>query len=164
MASKYTPKHAAPGKHEAPRTTERPREQYKRPAAVPQEQSRRIPARSRRKRNKSKRIVRSVVLAALVVVFVLTTVMIVHSLRRDELKGAWALDDTTVYEFDGRGHGTLRLPLESDAFSYTIEDNFLTIDFADETATDAGYSYTRNGSALTLDTNTGVVYRLQKQK
>ena len=78
--------------------------------------------------------------------------------------GTWTLDETTVYEFNGKGHGTLHLPLESYDFSYTIEDGFLTIDFADETATDAGYRYTRSGSALTLDTNTGMVYRFREQK
>lgn len=64
--------------------------------------------------------------------------MIAKGLRRDELKGVWALDQTTVYEFDGNGKGTLCLPLNDYAFTYTIDNNTVFIDFADEHA--VGYS------------------------
>lgn len=163
MASMYMPKHAAPDKRETPRAMARLRKQYKRLGAAPQPPSRPIPTLGHRRNKRGKRIL-SVVLTALIFVFILAGVKLFHSLRRDELKGTWTLDETTVYEFDGKDHGTLHLPLESYDFSYTIEDGFLTIDFADETATDAGYRYTRSGSALTLDTNTGMVYRFHEQK
>ena len=100
----------------------------------------------------------------LAAIAVLGALLATFLLRRDELKGTWALDETTVYEFDGRGHGALILPLGSYGFSYSVEDNVLLIDFADSAAADATYSYSVDSAALTLDTNTGTAYRLVKQE
>ena len=144
MSKKRGPKHAAP---KAPQQTRNTKKKY----------DRRQLDRRRRQRH--------TLIVLLAVLVVLAAVMLaVTLLQRDGLKGTWALDDTTVYEFDGRGHGTLRLPLGSYEFSYTVEEDRLTIDFADDTATDAGYTFRKDGATLTLDTNTGTVYRLDKQK
>ncbi len=83
--------------------------------------------------------------------------------RGDGLKGVWRLDEATVYEFDGKGGGTLRLPLGSYAFSYAVEYNAVTLDFEDASVTDASYSFLCDGKSLTLDTNTGSVFRLEKE-
>ena len=128
-----------------------------------QAQIRRYQAQKRRKRAKRKRIVCGLLVLALLILFIVAAVMIAKGLRRDELKGIWALDQTTVYEFDGKGGGTLHLPLGDYAFSYTAEENRLTTDFSDERATDAAYNYSVDGSVLTLDSDNGYVYRLVKQ-
>ena len=105
-----------------------------------------------------------VMLAVLAVVFVLSAAMVARGLlRHDALKGTWTLDESTAYVFDGKGGGTLRLPMGSYAFSYTIEDNIVTLDFADEALTDASYSFLLGRNALTLDTNTGTVYWLERE-
>lgn len=158
MADAYTPRHTSP--------TAQERREPSPPIQDPelQEQIRRYQAERRRNKLRWRRRARHGLIVAFAVLLVFGLVMLVGSLRHDDLKGAWALDDTTVYEFDGRGHGTLRLPLGSYAFSYAIEGDFLTIDFEDETAVDAGYSYNRSGNVLTLDNNTGKVYRLQEAK
>ena len=157
MADAYTPRHTSP--------TAQERRESSPPIRDPelQEQIRRYQLEQKRKKVQRRRA-RQGLIVAFAVLLVFGLVMLVISLRHDDLKGAWVLDDTTVYEFDGRGHGTLRLPLGSYAFSYTTEGNFLTIDFDDETAVDAGYSYSRSGNVLTLDNNTGTVYRLQEAK
>jgi len=103
-------------------------------------------------------------LAVLAVVFVLSAAMVARELlRHDALKGTWTPDESTDYTFDGQGGGTLRLPMGSHAFSYTIEDNVVTLDFADEALTDASYSFLLGRNALTLDTNTGTVYWLERE-
>jgi len=118
----------------------------------------------RRRRRRLRRRVYRVLLAVLAVVFVLSAAMIARgALKGDGLKGAWALEEGTLYEFDGKGGGTLRLPMGSYAFSYTIEDNLVTLDFADETLTDASYSFLLGRDTLTLDTNTGTVHWLERE-
>ena len=67
------------------------------------------------------------------------------------------------YEFDGKGVGTLRLPTGSHDFSYSTEQNLLTLDFAEDSAADSSYSFSVDGKSLTLDTNTGTVYRLTRR-
>jgi hypothetical protein len=106
-----------------------------------------------------------VLLAVLAVVFVLSAAMVARGLlRHDALKGTWTLDESTAYVFDGKGGGMLRLPMGSYAFSYTIEDNLVTLDFADESLSDASYSFLLGRNALTLDTNTGTVYWLERER
>ena len=100
--------------------------------------------------------------ALLLCVFVMSVLKVGRALRKDELNGNWALDQTTVYMFDGKGNGVLTLPLNSFEFSYRIQDSYLILDFKDETAVDAGYRYSFVGSTLTLDSNTGTVYQLEK--
>ena len=162
MSKKYTPGHAAPGRHAAPRGGEKERKPDKRPAPTPDAAA---SAKEQRRARQRRRRLRHTVICVLAAAFVLATVMLaVSPLHRDGLKGTWALDDTTVYEFDGRGHGALSLPLGNYDFSYSIEDNVLLIDFTDEAASDAVYSYSVDNAVLTLDTNTGNLVRLEKQR
>lgn len=122
-------------------------------------------ASRRRKRRRIRRRLYRALLIVLTILLVFSAAMVARSLfRGDRLKGAWMLDRNTVYEFDGKGDGTLRLPLGSYAFSYTVEYNVVTLDFEDAAITDASYSFLRDGKNLTLDTNTGTVYRLEKEK
>ena len=43
------------------------------------------------------------------------------------------------------------------------EQNLLTLDFAEDSAADSSYSFSVDGKSLTLDTNTGTVYRLTRR-
>jgi hypothetical protein len=95
--------------------------------------------------------------AAAIIFTLLSAAMVARGLlRHDALKGTWTLDESTAYVFDGKGGGTLRLPMGSYAFRYTVENNLVTLDFADESLSDASYSFLLGRNALTLDTNTGV--------
>ena len=129
-----------------------------------QAQIRRYQVRKRRKRAKRRRTTRRLLVLALLALFIVAAVMVAKGLRRDELKGVWALDQTTVYEFDGRGSGRLRLPLGDYTFSYAIDVKQITIDFSDEQATDAIYRYSVDRSVLTLDSDNGSVFRLERRK
>ena len=70
--------------------------------------------------------------------------------KTDVLKGTWNLDGVTVYQFNGKGTGSLNLPESSYAFTYKIKDNTLAIDFKDETAQDKTYTFTAEKNKLTL--------------
>ena len=131
--------------------------------AEQEEAARRQRALRRRRRRRFRRRLYRALLVVLAVVLVVSAAMIARELlKRDKLKGAWTLDESTSYEFDGQGGGTLRLPLGSYTFTYTVEENVVALDFADEAVADASYSFAIDGKTLTLDTNTGTVYRLEK--
>ena len=78
------------------------------------------------------------------------------------LAGTWSYDEVTVYSFDGGGHGTLQLPLNTYEFDYVIEDDTVTLNFADESVEDRRYSYTLSGDDLILTSSDGVEYRFVK--
>ncbi len=63
------------------------------------------------------------------------------SLSKDPLRGKWRFDDVTAYQFDGNGEGRLLLPEKQYAFSYTVEGDTLSLDFADENARDFTYTW-----------------------
>ncbi len=50
------------------------------------------------------------------------------------LKGLWDYDTVTMYEFDEKGNGTLVLPTKKYNFTYTADEDTITIDFEDEKA------------------------------
>ncbi len=146
-------------REEQPRST---RTKAARRRAEPEDAARQRALHRRRKRRLRRRVYR-VLLGVLAAVFVLSAAMVARGLlRHDALKGTWTLDESTAYVFDGKGGGTLRLPLGSYAFSYTIEDNVVTLDFADDALADASYSFRLGRKAMTLDTNTGTVYWLER--
>ena len=148
-------------REEQPRST---RTKAARRRAEPEDAARQRALHRRRKRRLRRRVYR-VLLGVLAAVFVLSAAMVARGLlRHDVLKGTWTLDESTAYIFDGKGSGTLRLPMGSYAFSYTIEDNIVTLDFADESLSDASYSFLLGRDALTLDTNTGTVYWLKRER
>ena len=68
----------------------------------------------------------------------------------DELKGLWDIDGNTKYEFDGKGNGKLIVPSNKYEFTYTIEDNILSIDFKNETSTDTDYEFKIDNDKLEL--------------
>lgn len=151
----YIPRDAAPGAHEYPQT----RREYD---PELEQQIKRYQAQRRRKKARRRRILHGALIAALVALFALAVVMLATG-HKDGLKGTWTLDSTTVYEFDGKGGGALRLPLNTYEFSYTAENGTLAIDFADHAASDAVYRYSVRGSTLTLD-NGSMTFTLEKNK
>ena len=157
----YTPRHIASVDN---RTSRSLQSQRINDNPNPQRQSRSYQAQKRKKHTKRRRILRRTLVLSLIIVFVAAVIMIAKGLHRDELKGIWSLDQTTVYEFDGKGKGTLHLPLNDYAFTYTIDNNSVSIDFTDEHATDTAYTYSVDGAILILDNNTGSIFRLEKQK
>jgi hypothetical protein len=60
------------------------------------------------------------------------------------------LDGTTVYEFEEQGRGALVLMSGEYEFQYEIEDDILKIDFIDEIALDATYSFELQKNVLFL--------------
>ena len=68
----------------------------------------------------------------------------------DVLSGTWDLDGITVYQFDGKGNGALKLPDNTYSFTYKTKDNSLSIDFESESAQDITYTFTVENEKLLL--------------
>lgn len=80
----------------------------------------------------------------------------------DVLTGIWSYDDVTVYSFDGFGHGTLELPLNTYEFSYIIKGGNVRIDFTDDSAEDREYDYSVSDGVLMLVDADGISYQFTK--
>lgn len=65
----------------------------------------------------------------------------VRCCTKPTIRGRWDLDGTTIYKFDRNGTGALVLMYAEYEFTYTIEGDRLYIDFEDEAALDAAYTF-----------------------
>ena len=72
------------------------------------------------------------------------------SIGTDVLSGTWDLDGITVYQFNGKGNGSLKLPDSTYSFTYKMKDNSLSIDFESESARDITYTFTVENEKLLL--------------
>lgn len=66
------------------------------------------------------------------------------------LYNVWTTDGVTVYEFDNRGKGALKLPSEEYKFTYVVNGNKIYIDFESEKAVDSDYEYSFENDNLIL--------------
>lgn len=83
----------------------------------------------------------------------------------DVLSGTWDLDGITVYQFDGKGNGSLKLPDNTYLFTYKMNDNSLSIDFESEAARDITYTFTVENEKLLLvstEKDKEITYELKK--
>lgn len=106
-------------------------------------------------------------ICAAIAVIIAAAVLIARFGSTDALKGTWDLDGVTVYEFDGKGTGSLNLPSNSYAFTYEIKNGTLSIDFESEAARDTTYTFTADKNKLTLTDGEGTdskTFELTKQK
>ena len=117
---------------------------------------------TRKRTSKKQRRVRIVMVVILAILLIALSVFALKSCSGDSsLSGTWRIDDTTVYEFDGKGSGVLHTSLNDYAFTYTVEDDTLRIDFASSAATDTTYQYSIKGNTLTFERG-GETYKLTK--
>lgn len=92
-----------------------------------------------------------VIAVILVVVLSLAAFFIVKSCNKaDELKGTWDFDGVTVYQFDGKGNGSLNLPSNRYEFTYEINENEVSIDFKNDNANDVAYTFSLEKDKLIL--------------
>lgn len=102
-----------------------------------------------------------VISSILIITFI--TINISHG-KADAVKGMWFYDAVTVYSFNGRGNGELILPTAQYAFTYTLEDDTLHIDFENENVRDAVYTYAIEDESLILTGTGGAVqFHLTRQ-
>ena len=82
------------------------------------------------------------------------------------LVGTWVYDEYTRYEFASDGSGQMLLDDTSYPFAYSINGDLLYLDFADDTVTDATYTFAVEDNQLTLLGGEGTIggsYELTKE-
>lgn len=82
-----------------------------------------------------------------------------------EITGSWTVDGYTGYRFEEDGTGALVLPEKEYAFSYTLEDDQLSIDFESSRASDGTYTVIVEADALTMTGGEGTIggtYELER--
>lgn len=93
---------------------------------------------------------RKIISITAVVVMFIAVMLIVKSRGGDMLKGTWDFDGVTVYQFDGKGKGSLNLPGNTYPFTYGIKDKEVSIDFESDAARDVTYTFSVNKEKLIL--------------
>ena len=66
------------------------------------------------------------------------------------ITGTWTVDEITTYRFDENGSGELLLPEHTYSFSYTAENDELTLDFDSDSIQTAVFTYTVEQDKLLL--------------
>lgn len=115
----------------------------------------------KRKMQRRRRLLAALTGLAFILLIVLIVLAVKSCSADTSLAGTWRIDDATVYEFDGKGSGVLHTSLNDYAFTYTVEDDTLRIDFASSAATDTAYQYSIKGNTLTFERD-GETYKLTK--
>lgn len=88
---------------------------------------------------------------ASVILLIVSLVLLIRScVNYNPLVGKWAVDSMTSYIFYEDGTGIMVVPRNRYSFTYTMEDDWLFIDFEDEKALDSAFEYDKDGDKLTL--------------
>ena len=112
--------------------------------------------RNMRKKKKSKLPI--LVFLILVVAIIVCCIIFIPKLKEKsqqnklekQLLGSWTTDGYTVYEFYEDGKGVLKIPMADYSFSYTIDENKVSIDFENEKSIDSDYEFSFEDEKLIL--------------
>lgn len=107
----------------------------------------------RRKTAKNRRTALLIAAAAVAVIVAAAVLMVVllSASRPDALQGSYSVDDYTGYEFDGHGSGAMCLGESTRYdFTYTIEEDTLTLDYEDTAVKNAVYTFRLEGDKLII--------------
>lgn len=102
---------------------------------------------------KNRRVALFIAAAAVVVIVaaVVLIVLLISGSRPDALQGSYSVDDYTGYEFDGHGSGAMCLGESTRyEFTYTVEEDTLTLDYEDTAITNAVYTFRLEGDKLII--------------
>lgn len=83
------------------------------------------------------------------------------------LEGTFSYNESVKYEFNSDGKGTMYDGDEKYEYTYTVNDQKLTIDFKEEMIFDATYTFKLDGDTLTLtgeEGTNGGEYTLKRDK
>ena len=147
MDYEYSPQESA---HRTPAAPERRRTNSGKGGRYLNKGRSRSAANSRRRRRRRKLNPRFVILMAGLLAILIGIAICVRSCTKPSVVGRWDVDGTTAYRFEQDGTGALMLPTTEYKFNYTIEGNVLRIDFVDEAALDANYTFVVQKTTLFL--------------
>lgn len=124
--------------------------------------------RKRRRRRDDRKAIMFMAFIAITVAFV-SLFLILHfsnSNNNNKLVGTWVYDEYTQYVFEESGHGKLLADDISYEYTYKIKGEKVIIDFTEDVIRDCDYTFSVDGTELTLKGGTGTdggTYMLNKK-
>lgn len=121
--------------------------------------------RRRKRRNTMKKAMLSV---AIIITVAVAVILIIAQFgkKSNELVGTWRYDEYTQYVFEKDGTGKLLADDVTYSYAYTVKGKKLILDFTEDIVRDCDYTFSVNGTALTLIGGTGTdggSYKLNKE-
>lgn len=95
-------------------------------------------------RHKRRLIYEKRIIICIVIGFCILAALLISGLfssKPEKIKGTWAYDSYTRYEFDGKKDGCMYLGELDFEYKYTVKGNKITMDFIDEDIQDCVYTF-----------------------
>ena len=122
--------------------------------------------RKRRRRRDNRKAIMFMAFIAITVAFVSLFLILHFSNSNNKLVGTWVYDEYTQYVFEESGHGKLLADDISYEYTYKIKGEKVIIDFTEDVIRDCDYTFSVDGTELTLKGGTGTdggTYMLNKK-
>lgn len=124
---------------------------------------------TRKRRRKRRNTMKKAMLSAAIIITVAVAVILIiaqFGKKSNELVGTWRYDEHTQYVFEKDGTGKLLADDVTYSYAYTVKGKKLILDFTEDIVRDCDYTFSVNGTALTLIGGTGTDggnYKLNKE-
>lgn len=123
------------------------------------------------RRLRKRRGMEALIIIGIIAILALSISLIFHFQKGNtkdllQFQGEWVYDEYTKYEFDGTGNGCMCLEDLHYAYTYTVDNDEIYIDFEDASLHDCTYTFTLNEKKLMLVGGKGTVggtYELHKK-
>lgn len=121
------------------------------------------------RRKKRRNTIKKALLSAVIIITVTVAVILIiaqFGKKSNELVGTWRYDEHTQYVFEKDGTGKLLADDVTYSYAYTVKGKKLILDFTEDIVRDCDYTFSVNGTALTLIGGTGTdggSYKLNKE-
>ena len=124
--------------------------------------------RQRNERRKQEKILVTLIITVMVVLFVLIGVLFLtkDQVKISKIEGLWIFDSSTSYEFAPDNTGIMHIGQQNYPFTYRLSRQLLKIDFDSESIYDCVYEISIDGDMMTIEGKkgtTGGVYELAKK-
>ena len=122
--------------------------------------------RKRRRRRDNRKAIMFMAFIAITVAFVSLFLILHFNNSNNKLVGTWVYDEYTQYVFEESGHGKLLADDISYEYTYKIKGEKVIIDFTEDVIRDCDYTFSVDGTELTLKGGTGTdggTYTLNKK-
>ena len=122
-----------------------------------------------KRRKKKRNTMKKAMLSAAIIITVAAAVILIiaqFGKKSNELVGTWRYDEHTQYVFEKDGTGKLLADDVTYSYAYTVKGKKLILDFTEDIVRDCDYTFSVNGTALTLIGGTGTdggSYKLNKE-
>ena len=124
---------------------------------------------ARKRRRKRSNIGKKTALIITITVIIAAVIILIgmqFGKKPNELVGTWVYDKHTQYVFEKDGTGKLLADDVTYSYAYTVKGKKLILDFTEDIVRDCDYTFSVNGTALTLIGGTGTdggSYKLNKE-